>query len=246
MNHPAAWHPDPTGRHQYRYWDGNEWTSHVADNGVAGVDQLPPQGSAEGSKESAQMRRRRTKPQFERRSVCNDGSLFVHHSIAMQAKERGEYAKTLNAALDAWDRFGLCWEVADAIFDGFLVWQKIDGFDRREAFDLAIGLYRRARSELPADLGQAPMPDRSVTPPRQAVIDWASLFNVAEWYFDAIPPDERRELAQFHFDEVLTLPPLLIADCQHWLQNLHDKYGVGDLEPLWRAQAFAFEQRDQS
>ncbi len=36
----AAWQPDPTGRHQYRYWDGNQWTNHVADNGVNGVDAL--------------------------------------------------------------------------------------------------------------------------------------------------------------------------------------------------------------
>ncbi|MDN5746875.1 MAG: DUF2510 domain-containing protein, partial [Nocardioidaceae bacterium] len=30
----AAWHPDPTGRHELRYWDGNQWTEHVADQGV--------------------------------------------------------------------------------------------------------------------------------------------------------------------------------------------------------------------
>jgi hypothetical protein len=37
---PAAWHPDPTARHQFRYWDGNGWTSHVSDNGVATTDVL--------------------------------------------------------------------------------------------------------------------------------------------------------------------------------------------------------------
>jgi hypothetical protein len=31
---PAGWHPDPSGRHQVRYWDGTVWTSHVADNGT--------------------------------------------------------------------------------------------------------------------------------------------------------------------------------------------------------------------
>ncbi len=35
---PAAWHPDPMGRHQLRYWDGAAWTSHVSDNGVQGTD----------------------------------------------------------------------------------------------------------------------------------------------------------------------------------------------------------------
>lgn len=34
----AAWHPDPTGRHQLRYWNGSEWTEHVSDNGVQATD----------------------------------------------------------------------------------------------------------------------------------------------------------------------------------------------------------------
>ena len=42
---PAGWHPDPVGRHQYRYWDGNGWTSHVADNGVAAIDPVPARSS---------------------------------------------------------------------------------------------------------------------------------------------------------------------------------------------------------
>lgn len=42
-----AWQPDPAGRHQYRWWDGERWTHHVADDGVAtsdpvtGLDTLP-------------------------------------------------------------------------------------------------------------------------------------------------------------------------------------------------------------
>lgn len=34
----AGWHPDPSGRHQSRYWDGKQWTPHVADNGVSSTD----------------------------------------------------------------------------------------------------------------------------------------------------------------------------------------------------------------
>jgi hypothetical protein len=42
MNSPApGWHPDPTSRHQYRYWDGARWTDDVADGGVASTDALP-------------------------------------------------------------------------------------------------------------------------------------------------------------------------------------------------------------
>ena len=41
---PPAWHPDPTGRHQYRYWDGSAWTHHVSDNGVAATDPVNAPG----------------------------------------------------------------------------------------------------------------------------------------------------------------------------------------------------------
>lgn len=46
---PANWHPDPTGRHEYRYWDGTQWTDHVSDQGQTGSDPVsgPPPSSAE-------------------------------------------------------------------------------------------------------------------------------------------------------------------------------------------------------
>lgn len=40
QHNPARWAADPTGRHQYRYWDGERWTDQVSDNGVVSVD--PP------------------------------------------------------------------------------------------------------------------------------------------------------------------------------------------------------------
>lgn len=38
----GQWAPDPSGRHDLRYYDGTRWTEHVADGGVATVDPLPP------------------------------------------------------------------------------------------------------------------------------------------------------------------------------------------------------------
>lgn len=48
---PADWHPDPSGRHQHRYWDGASWTDHVADNGRQSTDPLlaPQAHSVRGS-----------------------------------------------------------------------------------------------------------------------------------------------------------------------------------------------------
>jgi hypothetical protein len=39
-NNPPRWAADPTGRHQYRYWDGATWTDQVSDNGAVSTD--PP------------------------------------------------------------------------------------------------------------------------------------------------------------------------------------------------------------
>ena len=39
MNGPApGWQPDPTGRHEYRYWDGTNWSDDVSDGGVTATD----------------------------------------------------------------------------------------------------------------------------------------------------------------------------------------------------------------
>ena len=41
---PAAWHADPYGRHELRYWDGARWTEHVSSHGKQSVD--PPAGAS--------------------------------------------------------------------------------------------------------------------------------------------------------------------------------------------------------
>jgi hypothetical protein len=36
-----GWYPDPSMRHQARFWDGFKWTERVADNGIEGHDPIP-------------------------------------------------------------------------------------------------------------------------------------------------------------------------------------------------------------
>jgi uncharacterized membrane protein YhaH (DUF805 family) len=43
---PPGWHPDPTGRHEFRYWDANKWTDHVSDSGSQSIDSVSLQGEA--------------------------------------------------------------------------------------------------------------------------------------------------------------------------------------------------------
>jgi Protein of unknown function (DUF2510) len=46
---PASWQPDPTGRHEYRYWDGASWTANVSDRGAQSQDPLAAQPAPPGS-----------------------------------------------------------------------------------------------------------------------------------------------------------------------------------------------------
>jgi len=34
----AAWHPDPSGRHQLRWWDGERWTATVHNDGITSTE----------------------------------------------------------------------------------------------------------------------------------------------------------------------------------------------------------------
>ncbi len=44
----ASWNPDPSGKHQFRYWNGSDWTEWVANDGVQAVDPIviPPPPTA--------------------------------------------------------------------------------------------------------------------------------------------------------------------------------------------------------
>lgn len=42
--HAPNWYPDPWGRHEHRYYDGSNWTEHVASHGRQSVD--PPGGAS--------------------------------------------------------------------------------------------------------------------------------------------------------------------------------------------------------
>ncbi len=53
---PAAWHPDPSGRHQLRWWDGEAWTEQVSDQGAITSDPpVRPAPTAEAEPTAAQL-----------------------------------------------------------------------------------------------------------------------------------------------------------------------------------------------
>ena len=38
LEHPPGWYADPARRHEYRYWDGNQWAEQVSDAGTVSSD----------------------------------------------------------------------------------------------------------------------------------------------------------------------------------------------------------------
>lgn len=53
-SYQPAWYPDPSGQHQYRYYDGTGWTVHVATNGQQGTAPLTPTDPGASGGRSAQ------------------------------------------------------------------------------------------------------------------------------------------------------------------------------------------------
>ncbi len=58
---PKGWYTDPAHRHEYRYWDGANWTALVSDGGITASDSLeaPPAPTPPPSAAPAPPRRRR-------------------------------------------------------------------------------------------------------------------------------------------------------------------------------------------
>lgn len=57
---PANWYPDPARRYQLRFWDGTQWTAHIATAGIVGVEPFPPPAPAPVLPPPRSVRTRRT------------------------------------------------------------------------------------------------------------------------------------------------------------------------------------------
>ncbi len=71
---PAAWHPDPTGRHEYRYWDGQSWTDHVSNGGITGSDPVQQGPTRLDRVDSALTVGNEANPALIQRMTSGDGS----------------------------------------------------------------------------------------------------------------------------------------------------------------------------
>ena len=53
-DHPADWYPDPSGKHEYRYWDGSQWTANVSNHGRQSSDPLTTSAPLPTTSQSAE------------------------------------------------------------------------------------------------------------------------------------------------------------------------------------------------
>lgn len=89
---PAGWHPDPYGRFEYRWWDGQQWSGHVADGGAQFED---PVGMAPVAEEVVRQSRRERR-EAERMALENHqmpvaASWLQWPSLKPTTRERGRW-----------------------------------------------------------------------------------------------------------------------------------------------------------
>lgn len=91
---PAAWHPDPSGRNQYRYWDGVTWTDWIANDGVQGTDPLlPPAAPSEARKRSTAAEPLKSNNRPEREKATRNGYLLLGADGYPNTEVAGEFAR---------------------------------------------------------------------------------------------------------------------------------------------------------
>jgi hypothetical protein len=66
---PAGWFPDPTERHEHRYWDGVSWGDQVSDQGLTATDPLDgPQSPIAGTMATAPIATRAQRQAVQQRA----------------------------------------------------------------------------------------------------------------------------------------------------------------------------------
>jgi Protein of unknown function (DUF2510) len=89
--HPAQWLPDPTGEHEQRYWNGNRWTEHVADQGTTSTHALGEQPEPPAA------------PPVET-TAATSGGLFAGMRRASEQRKAARLHARYETELAAWSR----------------------------------------------------------------------------------------------------------------------------------------------
>jgi uncharacterized protein YxjI len=96
MSMPADWYPDPSGRHEHRYWDGSQWTEHVASHGRQSTDRdptsMPPPTVARSTdkivRDVAKARERHPPPPGQEGAAPGGGTIFTEPVLVVNQKAK--------------------------------------------------------------------------------------------------------------------------------------------------------------
>lgn len=87
---PANWYPDPAGRHEFRWFDGTQWTDHVSDGGKAAVDPIAAAPVLPQSATSAEKVQKQVQQQagIAGGAATGGGTLFTEMILVVNQKAK--------------------------------------------------------------------------------------------------------------------------------------------------------------
>jgi uncharacterized protein YxjI len=87
-SHPANWYPDPTGRHELRYYDGTQWTEHVSSAGKQAIDPLLAPKAPVVTHSTTQVREQVAKAGVQAGAVVGSGTLLTEPVLVVNQKAK--------------------------------------------------------------------------------------------------------------------------------------------------------------
>jgi uncharacterized protein YxjI len=87
-SHPANWYPDPVGRHELRYFDGQQWTDHVSSGGRQGVDPLVAPKAPVVTHSASRVQRQVEKAGVRPGVLLGSGTIFTEPVLVVNQKAK--------------------------------------------------------------------------------------------------------------------------------------------------------------
>jgi uncharacterized protein YxjI len=86
--HPADWYPDPSGRHELRYYDGTQWTEHVSSGGRQSVEPLTPGVVPVAAAKPGKVQQQVANAGVTAGEVAGGGSIFTEPVLVVNQKAK--------------------------------------------------------------------------------------------------------------------------------------------------------------